>query len=142
MATERPFFRADHVGSLLRPKALLEARAKFARGEIAREQLRAAEDAAIREAVRQQEEAGLPVVTDGEFRRAVWWGDFIFKIKGTALGGPDESAAFKAAGGADPGYAPKIVLTTGKLARAEPIMHYDYKTIASATHVLPKVTIP
>ena len=79
-----PFFRADHVGSLLRPKALLEARAKFAKGEIGREQLRAAEDTAIREAVRQQEDAGLPVVTDGEFRRAVWWGDFIFKIKGTA----------------------------------------------------------
>ncbi len=142
MATERPFFRADHVGSLLRPKALLEARAKFAKGEITREALRAAEDAAIREAVRQQEEAGLPVVTDGEFRRAVWWGDFIFKIKGTALGGPDDSAAFKAAGGADPGYAPKIVLTTSKLARAEPIMDYDYKTIAGAAHGLPKVTIP
>lgn len=148
MAAERPFFRADHVGSLLRPKALLEARAKFAGGELAREQLRAAEDAAIREAVRQQEEIGLPVVTDGEFRRAVWWGDFIFKIKGTALGGADESAAFKAAGGADPGYAPKIVLTTGKLARAEPIMDHDYKTIAAAAsaagaaHALPKVTIP
>src|SRR5690349_18743197 len=85
--SSRPFFRADHVGSLLRPKALLEARAKFAKGEIAREQLRAAEDTAIGEAVRQQEAAGLPVVTDGEFRRAVWWGDFIFKLKGTALGG-------------------------------------------------------
>ncbi len=144
----RPFFRADHVGSLLRPKALLEARAKFAIGEIARETLRAAEDAAIREVVRLQEEAGLPVVTDGEFRRAVWWGDFIFRIKGTALGGPDESAAFKAAGGADPGYAPKIVLTTERLARAEPIMEYDYRTVANAAeaagaaHALPKVTIP
>jgi 5-methyltetrahydropteroyltriglutamate--homocysteine methyltransferase len=142
MAASRPFFRADHVGSLLRPKALLEARAKFAKGEMAREQLRAAEDAAIRDAVRQQEEAGLPVVTDGEFRRAVWWGDFIFKIAGTKLGGPDESAAFKAAGGADPGYAPKIVLTTAKLRRAAPIMEYDYKTLAGAAHALPKVTIP
>ena len=142
MAIDRPFFRADHVGSLLRPKALLEARAKFAKGEIARDALRAAEDAAIREAVRQQEDAGLPVVTDGEFRRAVWWGDFIFRIAGTALGGPDESAAFKAAGGADPGYAPKIVLTTSKLARAAPIMDHDYKTVAGAAHALPKVTIP
>jgi len=138
----KPFFRADHVGSLLRPKALHEARARFARREIAKEQLTAAEDAAIREAVRQQEETGLPVVTDGEFRRAVWWGDFIFKIAGTALGGPDESAAFKAAGGADPGYAPKIVLTTGKLARAAPIMQHDFETVAAAAHVLPKVTIP
>jgi 5-methyltetrahydropteroyltriglutamate--homocysteine methyltransferase len=138
----RPFFRADHVGSLLRPKALLDARAKFAKGEIAREALRAAEDAAIREAVRRQEDAGLPVVTDGEFRRAVWWGDFIFRIAGTKLGGPDDSAAFKAAGGADPGYAPKIVLTTGKLRRDAPIMEYDYKTLAGAARALPKVTIP
>jgi 5-methyltetrahydropteroyltriglutamate--homocysteine methyltransferase len=144
----RPFFRADHVGSLLRPKALHEARAKFAKGEIAREALRAVEDASIREAVHQQEEAGLPVVTDGEFRRAVWWGDFIFKIKGTAMGGPDESAAFKAAGGADPGYAPKIVLTKEKLARTAPIMAYDFKTVAAAARAagaaraLPKVTIP
>ena len=60
----RPFFRADHVGSLLRPKALLDARAKFAKREIAREQLRAAEDAAIREAVRQQEEACIAQALD------------------------------------------------------------------------------
>jgi 5-methyltetrahydropteroyltriglutamate--homocysteine methyltransferase len=72
----------------------------------------------------------------------VWWGDFIFKIGGTALGGPDENAAFKAAGGADPGYLPKIVLTTGKLARTAPIMDYDWKTLAAAAHALPKVTIP
>ena len=142
MAADRPFFRADHVGSLLRPRALIEARAKFAKGAIGREALRAAEDAAIRDAVRLQEEAGLPVVTDGEFRRAVWWGDFIFKIGGTALGGPDENAAFKAAGGADPGYLPKIVLTAGKLARTAPIMDYDWKTLAAAAHALPKVTIP
>ncbi len=141
-AQSRPFFRADHVGSLLRPRALHEARAEFAKGEITREQLRAVEDASIRDAVRMQEEAGLPVVSDGEFRRAVWWSDFIFKIKGTAWGGPDESAAFKAAGGADPGYLPKIVLTTGRLARTAPIMEYDYKCLAAVAHVLPKVTIP
>jgi 5-methyltetrahydropteroyltriglutamate--homocysteine methyltransferase len=148
MAGERPFFRADHVGSLLRPRALHETRARFAKGEITRAQLRAAEDEAIRDAVRMQEEIGLPVVTDGEFRRAVWWSDFIFKIAGTAMGGPDASAAFKAAGGADTGYAPKIVLTTEKLRRTVPIMEYDYRTLAAAAkaagaaHALPKVTIP
>ena len=140
-AGTRPFFRADHVGSLLRPAALHAARARFAKGEIAREQLRAAEDDAIRDAVAMQEEVGLPVVTDGEFRRAVWWSDFIFKIEGTALGGPDESAAFKKEGG-DSGYLPKIVLTTGKLARAGAIMDYDYNCVAGCAHVLPKVTIP
>jgi 5-methyltetrahydropteroyltriglutamate--homocysteine methyltransferase len=139
--TARPFFRADHVGSLLRPPALLAARARFAKGEIDRNALRAAEDEAIRDAVRMQEAVGLPVVTDGEFRRAVWWGDFIFKIEGTALGGPDESAAFKSDGG-DAGYLPKIVLTTAKLSRPTPIMAYDYKVVAAAASALPKVTIP
>lgn len=137
----RPFFRADHVGSLLRPAALHVARARFAEGAITRDELRAAEDDAIRAAVRMQEDVGLPVVTDGEFRRTVWWADFIFKIQGTKLGGPDESAAFKTDGG-DAGYLPKVVLTTGKLARTAPIMEYDYKTIAAAAHALPKVTIP
>jgi len=139
----RPFFRADHVGSLLRPPALHAARARFAMGEIDRAALAAVEDDAIRDAVRMQEDAGLPIVTDGEFRRAVWWGDFIFRIAGTALGGPDDSAAFKAAGGADPGYAPKIVLTKAKLARTAPIVEGDYRCIAAAaTRALPKVTIP
>jgi 5-methyltetrahydropteroyltriglutamate--homocysteine methyltransferase len=118
------------------------ARARFATGEIARPQLRALEDACIADAVRMQEEAGLPVVTDGEFRRAVWWSDFIFKIRGTAPGGPDESAAFKAAGGAGVGYRPKIVLTTGKLARQGPIMDDDYRCLAACARMLPKVTIP
>jgi 5-methyltetrahydropteroyltriglutamate--homocysteine methyltransferase len=140
-AATRPFFRADHVGSLLRPPALHAARARFAAGEITREQLRAAEDDAIGEAVRMQEEVGLPVVTDGEFRRAVWWSDFIFKIKGTKLGGPDESAAFKTDGG-EAGYLPKVVLTTGRLERPGPIMEHDYLFLARSARVLPKVTIP
>jgi 5-methyltetrahydropteroyltriglutamate--homocysteine methyltransferase len=140
-AATRPFFRAEHVGSLLRPAALHAARARFAKGEIGRDALRAAEDDAIRDAVRMQEEVGLPVVTDGEFRRAVWWADFIFKIEGTTLGGPDERAAFKTDGG-DAGYLPKIVLVTGKLARRDPIMEYDYKTVTDCAHVPAKVTIP
>lgn len=139
----KPFFRADHVGSLLRPAALHAARARFAKGEIDRAALTAAEDAAIRDAVRMQESVGLPVVTDGEFRRAVWWADFIFRIAGTAMGGPDDSAAFKATGGADPGYAPKIVLTKSRLARSAPIVESDYRCVAAAaTRALPKVTIP
>ncbi|MCW5773155.1 MAG: 5-methyltetrahydropteroyltriglutamate--homocysteine S-methyltransferase [Rhodospirillaceae bacterium] len=137
----RPFFRADHVGSLLRPAALHEARARFAKGEIDRDALHEVEDSAIRDAVKMQEEVGLPVVTDGEFRRAVWWSDFIFKIEGTALGGPDESAAFKK-DGEEAGYLPKIVLTTGKLARRGAIMAEDYACLAGCAHALPKLTIP
>src|SRR3954468_18339290 len=81
MATAPPF-RADHVGSLLRPKKLLEARAAFASGSLPREQLRAVEDEAIGEAVRMQEEVGLRSATDGEFRRASWHMDFIYQLGG------------------------------------------------------------
>ncbi|MFL5377721.1 MAG: 5-methyltetrahydropteroyltriglutamate--homocysteine S-methyltransferase, partial [Myxococcales bacterium] len=72
-----PPFRADHVGSLLRPKKLLEARAAFASGSLPRERLREIEDEAIREVVRMQEEVGLRSATDGELRRGSWHMDFI-----------------------------------------------------------------
>ena len=77
-----PPFRADHVGSLLRPRALLQARENAARGMISADELRAIEDDAIRGAVRMQEDIGLRSVTDGEFRRASWHMDFIYEIAG------------------------------------------------------------
>ena len=77
-----PPFRADHVGSLLRPPALLRARADHAAGTITEGELRAAEDEAIAEAVRMQEEIGLQSATDGEFRRAEWHTDFIGRLGG------------------------------------------------------------
>jgi 5-methyltetrahydropteroyltriglutamate--homocysteine methyltransferase len=80
----QPPFRADHVGSLLRPPALLEARARRADGTISAAELRATEDAAIRDVVRMQESVGLQAATDGEFRRTSWHMDFIY-----ALGGID-----------------------------------------------------
>jgi len=73
----RPPFRADHVGSLLRPAELKQARTDFKNGKIPREKLKAAEDQAIRKAVALQETAGLQSVTDGEFRRAFWHVDFL-----------------------------------------------------------------
>ena len=81
--TEPPF-RADHVGSLLRPARLLEARQLHAAGELDDDGLRAVEDDAIREAVRMQESVGLQSATDGEFRRASWHMDFIFQLGGAA----------------------------------------------------------
>ncbi len=77
-----PPFRGDHVGSLLRPPALKRAREQHAAGEISAEQLREAEDAAIREVVRMQQDVGLPSVTDGEFRRTSWHMDFIYQLGG------------------------------------------------------------
>src|SRR5215813_11714771 len=72
MSTSPPAYRADHVGSLLRPPALLQARAAAAEGRLGADALRAAEDEAIRDALRRQREVGLDVVTDGEFRRGSW----------------------------------------------------------------------
>ena len=75
-----PPFRADHVGSLLRPPALLRAREDTRRRR--RDELRAIEDEAIRTAVKMQEDVGLSVATDGEFRRASWHMDFIYQLGG------------------------------------------------------------
>src|SRR5690349_2629314 len=80
----RPPFRADHVGSLLRPKRLLAARADHAAGALAAEELRRIEDEAIRDVVRMQEEVGLRAATDGEFRRASWHMDFIYQLGGVS----------------------------------------------------------
>jgi 5-methyltetrahydropteroyltriglutamate--homocysteine methyltransferase len=77
-----PPFRADHVGSLLRPPELLRAREDFAHGRIPADELRSIEDDAIRDAVRMQEEIGLQSATDGEFRRASWHMDFIYQLDG------------------------------------------------------------
>ena len=82
MTRKQAPFRVDHVGSFLRPKDLVEARAKFANGEITREELTAVEDKEIRELVKKQIAAGLKGVTDGEFRRAYWHLDFFWGFNG------------------------------------------------------------
>src|ERR1700683_4143564 len=86
-----PPFRADHVGSMLRPATLLAAREELAAGKIPAAELTAVEDTAIREVVRLQEDAGLRAATDGEFRREQWHSDFLYAIGGIdrgALGTP------------------------------------------------------
>jgi 5-methyltetrahydropteroyltriglutamate--homocysteine methyltransferase len=80
--TDGPPFRADHVGSLLRPPHLHAARARFSVGEIDAAELRAIEDAAVADVVRMQADVGLRTATDGELRRATWHMDFIYAIKG------------------------------------------------------------
>lgn len=80
--TSTPPFRADHVGSLLRPPELLDARARHAAGELDDDGLRAAEDSAIRDVVALQAEVGLQTATDGEFRRTSWHMDFIYALRG------------------------------------------------------------
>src|ERR1700689_4852721 len=81
---DSPPFRADHVGSLLRPPRLHQARDDFAAGQITAADLRAVEDEEIIKAIRMQEEVGLQSATDGEFRRATWHMDFIYQLGGVS----------------------------------------------------------
>ena len=83
---QTPPFRADHVGSLLRPPALRQARADFKAGRLDAEALRAVEDAAILETIELQRATGLKSVTDGELRRTSWHMDFIYQLKGITPG--------------------------------------------------------
>src|SRR5262249_14650906 len=84
MANQRPPFRADQVGSLLRPQELKRARADFKDGKISQQQLQEVEDRSIKRAISLQEAAGLQSVTDGEFRRAFWHVDFLTGFEGIA----------------------------------------------------------
>src|SRR3974390_1686796 len=83
----KPPFRADHVGSLLRPPAIKEARAQFAAGKIDRAALREVEDREIERVIQKQEEVGLQSVTDGEFRRSWWHLDFLWGLDGVGKHG-------------------------------------------------------
>src|ERR1700733_14235680 len=82
MQRTSPPFRADHVGSLLRPAALKAARERRAKGEIGANELKAVEDREIEKAIKKQEEAGLKLATDGEFRRSWWHFDFFRGLDG------------------------------------------------------------
>jgi 5-methyltetrahydropteroyltriglutamate--homocysteine methyltransferase len=137
-----PPFRADHVGSLLRPPALHQARADFAAGTITADQLRQAEDDAIRDAVRMQEETGLQSATDGEFRRAEWHTDFIRRLGGIRQA--DTFSTVPAFGAAQPlTYDAHGLEVTGQVHLAEPIFADHFRFLASAvTTAVPKMTIP
>jgi len=137
----RTVFRADHVGSLLRPVRLHEARAEFERGEVSREDLRAVEDECITEAAKLQEDVGLHVVTDGEFRRSVWWYEFIDALDGIDIAEPDKGAAFSG-GNEEWEYLPKTVRTVGKIGRPGEIMLPEFTLLRAATKETPKITIP
>jgi 5-methyltetrahydropteroyltriglutamate--homocysteine methyltransferase len=136
----KPPFRADQVGSLLRPQYLLDARGKFDKGEITAAQLRSIEDDAIRHAVKRQEDVGLKAVTDGEFRRRSWHMDFICRIGGVASAGTQLRPFYNETGSVKNEIdLPKVV---GKLGLSEPIFADDFKFLQSATKATPKLSIP
>lgn len=141
MSSPKPFFRADQVGSLLRPPALLEAREMHRQGRLDADGLRAAEDAAIREVVALQESLGLEAVTDGEFRRENWWIDFISRIPGVEIHEGDNDA-FTNAGDVPWSYVPKDVRTTARIAHEAPISVDDFAVVRDATGRTAKITLP
>ncbi len=134
-------FRADHVGSLLRPASLLAARDAHRRGLISGETLRGAEDEAIRAAVLLQESVGLPVVTDGEFRRTWWHLDFLTAFDNVERVAPKVKARFHTCEGPLDLEAPGIQVT-GKLARRSPILLDHFEFLRSVTSAVPKMTLP
>jgi len=138
--TERANYRADTVGSLLRPPSVHAARANFQAGKIDAAALRDVEDAAIRDVVRLQEDIGLPVVTDGEFRRENWYVDFISKLDGVVIAAGAGQGFTQSAG--QPKHVPKRVQTVGKVSASKPIVLDDYRFLASVTSRAAKVTIP
>jgi 5-methyltetrahydropteroyltriglutamate--homocysteine methyltransferase len=137
----KPPFRADHVGSFLRPAALIDARAKFAANEIDAAELRAVEDEAIRGVIAFQEELGLQGITDGEFRRTYFHTDFLLQLDGVEEAG-GTAVHFHQHGGKELSYAPPVMKITGKVEHARDIQRRDYEFLASVTTKTPKVTIP
>ena len=136
----RPPFRADHVGSLLRPQHLLEARTKHDQGFITAAELRRIEDEAIRQVVKRQEAVGLKAVTDGEFRRRSWHMDFICRIGGVIAAGTQERPFHNETGDVRNEIdLPKVV---GRLRLEDTIFGEDFSFLKSATRAIPKFCIP
>jgi 5-methyltetrahydropteroyltriglutamate--homocysteine methyltransferase len=137
-----PPFRADHVGSLLRPPELLAARADLAAGQIGAAQLRAVEDAAITEAVTMQADAGLQSATDGEFRRASWHMDFIYQLGGISKAPGNLAVKFRNSSGSIE-FTPAALHVGSKLKLHLTIFADDFRYLQSAVSAAtPKLTIP
>src|ERR671937_838118 len=138
----KPPFRADHVGSLLRPPQLLQARDDFAAGRVGADELRAVEDDAIREIVRKQEEVGLHSATDGEFRRASWHMDFIYQLDGITKEPGEIKVKFHNEKG-DIEFTPAALHVDGKLGVSKTIFGDDFRFLQeTVTRNVPKLTIP
>jgi len=137
-ARATPPFRADHVGSFLRPKFLLDAREQHSQGIITATQLRAVEDRAITDIVKFQEDVGLQSITDGEFRRTYFHIDFLDQLGGVkteipvTVQKPDGTQEL----------APPVMRVVGKVEHVKDIQRADFEYLKSQTKRTPKVTIP
>ena len=137
--TQRPPFRADHVGSLLRPSALKQAAKDLAAGRIDAPRFSEAQDAAIRGVIAMQEDVGLKVVTDGEFRRMSYWGRFVERCQGFAI----KPAVFRFHD--DHGHEVDFTATyaASKLRRVQPLAVDEFAFTKSVVRdAMPKITLP
>ena len=141
MASPRPPFRADHVGSLLRPPELKQARADHKSKKISSEQLKEIEDKSIRSAIALQEAAGLQSVTDGEFRRAFWHVDFLTGFEGIAATQGQYALKFHGEGGAE-SETKSMMVVTGKVKRARPVMVEHFSFLKANARKTAKLCIP
>jgi 5-methyltetrahydropteroyltriglutamate--homocysteine methyltransferase len=142
VSAERPPYRADHVGSLLRPKKLLEARDRHGAGELSAEELAALEDEAIAAVVRMQESVGLRSATDGEFRRASWHMDFIYQLGGITRTEGTIAVAFRNES-ETLSFTPSGLAVEGAVHLERPIFADAFSTLARmVTTATPKLTIP
>src|SRR6185312_1603199 len=137
MQRTKPPFRADHVGSLLRPAALKKAREQRAKGEMTPAQLKEVEDREIERIIKKQEEVGLQAITDGEFRRSWWHLDFLWGLDGVEKHVMDTGIAFAAVTTRNEG-----IKVTGKIGFSHHPMIDHFKFVAAHTKRTPKVTIP
>jgi 5-methyltetrahydropteroyltriglutamate--homocysteine methyltransferase len=137
MQRTKPPFRADHVGSLLRPVALKSARERFAKGEITAEALKAVEDREIEAVIKKQEAVGLHAITDGEFRRSWWHLDFLWGLDGVERHVMDTGIAFSAVTTRNEG-----VKVTGKIGFSGHPMMEHFKFVKAHTERTAKITIP
>jgi 5-methyltetrahydropteroyltriglutamate--homocysteine methyltransferase len=140
----RPPYRADHVGSLLRPARLLEARKSHAVGEMGDDELRDIEDDAIRDVVAMQRDAGLRTATDGEFRRESWHMDFIYQLDGVRRAEGEIKVPMRNEDGAVE-FSSAAMQVDDKIDVGKPIFgdHFTYlRSVAEGTGMTPKLTIP
>jgi 5-methyltetrahydropteroyltriglutamate--homocysteine methyltransferase len=134
-------FRADHVGSLIRPEYLITARTRYAAGEISADELQTVQEQAIREVVALQEEVGLKSVTDGEYNRGSWHTDFLLRFENVEPYQSKYTTTFHNEEGSVES-KPHTMRVTGKLRRPEPIFVEDFRFLKSVTKAEAKITIP
>ncbi|MFB3099362.1 MAG: 5-methyltetrahydropteroyltriglutamate--homocysteine S-methyltransferase, partial [Acidimicrobiia bacterium] len=140
--SDSPPFRADHVGSFLRPASVREARQARAENQLSADELRSVEDEAIGELVEREESTGLRGITDGEYRRRFFHTDFLEQLDGVTVTEGQFLATFRKDDGTEIGFKPPTMQVTEPIRHSNSIQGADFDYLASVTSRTPKVSIP